>query len=558
MYDMKFIGKIAPVFILALHAFTILLLFVVSDLLFSAYNQTYEAPGFFSPRLFNGYFWLFMLITGILLIKNTSIKIIFICVILISILLQYFHYEYFGVLIQPISFYQMYFNSNEVITSFMDEANTMFVPLLIVILLSVSTLKIIKLNSQPDSTTDLLNSYSNSTIGLMIIGVIFFNGLYITYDNLHYHYEPGKLDHGQALIVLPIPGLHSTINVARSFNYFATGILPKKLLSSSVKQFESLPPPKIAEQHPNRNVVLVIGETLRAQSMSILGDTNNDTTPLLSEMDGIFASSIYASGTMTKTSVSALLNRLKYPGVTDQIASQKNCLFNLAKQNGFETHFLTAQTDSQEAILQNYICRKYIDQYETRSTFTKKNKDVSDYDLLLKQMMKNIDFINNDNFIVLQQRGSHSPYHMQYPKSFSRFESTYDNTVLFTDYVIHDIINYIGLQTNKPTYVIMTSDHGELLGEHGMKGHGWFYEEVYKVPFIFYAINTHNDLQHNLSNIQSHYGISNLVTSLLGFDVIVDIEEDVFVNGSDIDALSGYLHIKLDKSGNEISVNEIR
>ncbi len=99
-----------------------------------------------------------------------------------------------------------------------------------------------------------------------------------------------------------------------------------------------------------------------------------------------------------------------------------------------------------------------------------------------------------------------------------------------------------------------------LSGEHGRKGHGWFFEEVYKVPFIFYAIHKEKDINQTISlaNVQSHFDVSSLITSLLGYDINITKTNDIYVNGSDIDALAGYLHIKLDKAGQQISVKEIR
>jgi glucan phosphoethanolaminetransferase (alkaline phosphatase superfamily) len=60
--------------------------------------------------------------------------------------------------------------------------------------------------------------------------------------------------------------------------------------------------------------------------------------------------------------------------------------------------------------------------------------------------------------------------------------------VLYTDYFLSEVIKYLKENSKKPTYIVFTSDHGELLHEHGRNGHGWFFKEVYRVPFIFYAI----------------------------------------------------------------------
>jgi hypothetical protein len=86
-----------------------------------------------------------------------------------------------------------------------------------------------------------------------------------------------------------------------------------------------------------------------------------------------------------------------------------------------------------------------------------------------------------------------------------------------------------------------------LLGEHGLNGHGWFYEEVYKVPFIFFSANSTKKI--SLKNINSHFQVSNLLANLLGYEAKLKQLNKIYVNGSDIDALAGYLEIDFDKSG---------
>jgi glucan phosphoethanolaminetransferase (alkaline phosphatase superfamily) len=49
----------------------------------------------------------------------------------------------------------------------------------------------------------------------------------------------------------------------------------------------------------------------------------------LEKIMGLYVKEIYSSGTMTKTSLPALLNRLYYPGSTNQILSMENNLFYL-------------------------------------------------------------------------------------------------------------------------------------------------------------------------------------------------------------------------------------
>jgi glucan phosphoethanolaminetransferase (alkaline phosphatase superfamily) len=530
--------------LLLLQGVIIVYILIAGDYFYAYYNASYNVPNFSA----SGKEILLLFIVGITLIKNSAMKTLLLAIVVISMLLQFLHYEYFGTYVQPISFYQSFMNTNEVFISFADEIKSMIVPFIISLGVFLLILKVA-----------FLSNINKSKLGFTILFLIVSIGLINTYKDLGL--KDGKLMHRSAKRLLPLPEIHSIENFSRSLKYFLVGILPKKILSVNKEVFPDSSILVTKDGEINANIILIIGETLRAKSMTLLGYKKHNTTPLLSNVNNLFYSSIYSAGTMTKTSISALLNRLKYPGMTKEIASQKNCLFNLAKKNGFNTHFYSAQKDSHLTILQSHICKKYIDQYKTRTSFHTTG-DQYKYDSILNKMVESIDFNKGNNFVVLHQRGSHSPYQKQYPSQYSKFTNSYDNTVLYTDFVLSSIINYIEAESKKPTYIIFTSDHGELLGEHGKKGHGWFYNEVYKVPFLAKTFRLNgkqsNIFEENVNNIQSHYGVSNLLTWLLGFDVEVKKTNDIYVNGSDIDALAGYLHIKLDTEGNETSIIEVK
>jgi len=519
----------------------IYLLFYIADFLFSIYNHSYISMTF---KHFN--IKLFILIIGILLIKNFWVKVSILGFLLFLMFIQYCYYQYFGTFIQPIAFWQILFNINETFTVFSDEILKMIIPFFIffgILLVIIIILKFLK-NSKIE----------NNIIGGGIILVLFTTTLYNTCNLMHF--KSGKLCQRQAIKLYPQPKEHSLENFMRSLNYFLVGIVPKKIFSKDIKKFTPLSPPKSKKSLEDNNIVLVIGESLRAKELSILG-YKYKTTPKLEKINNLIAKTIYSAGTMTKVSVSALLNRIKYPGVTEQIMNQDNNLFKLAKEHNYTTYFYSWQSNAHLKILQTLIGKKYIDNYASKEIIKKILKTKDKYDINLIKMVKKINLNKGKHFIVLQQRGSHAPYKKQYPKKFKKFKKSYDNTVLYTDYVLSKLIKYLKENSHKPTYFIFTSDHGELLHEHGRNGHGWFFPEVYKVPFIAYAINANYDRM-MMKNIQSHFDVSNLVISLLGYDISIEKEKEIYVNGSDVDALAGYLYIKVDENNDEIEKKLIR
>lgn len=357
----------------------------------------------------------------------------------------------------------------------------------------------------------------------------------------------GKINNRKANLFYPRPKEHSYSNFVRSSNNFLGGILPKKIMGK-FPQFEILPSPILNGIEPDANVVLIIGESLRNDKLSLLG-YDKPTTPILDSCKSIlFSSSIFSGGLMTVTSTSVLLNRLKYPGMMNQTIQGTNNLFRNAKKNNFQTYYISNQTKSSVRYMNNIASRKNIDLYCTKDDMNKYSGNLTSYDEDLISILKEID-LNKNNFIVLNQRGSHSPYDKQYPDNFDVFQNSYDNTVLYTDFVLSKVIEYFRKNSKKETYILFTSDHGELLGEHNKSGHGWFEKEVYNVPFIFISLNTDKDFSEVVKNIKCHYDVSNFVTTLLGYDIKEENsnKREIYVNSSDLDALAGYMKITIEQ-----------
>jgi len=521
---------------------TLIYLFIyLGDYFYSLYNSNY-----IHPQLSKVNIELFFIIFSILLFKNFYIRVLLLTFVFFTMLIEYFYFQYFGTYVQPIGFYQFIFNTKETFAVLSDEFSTMLIPLSIFIGLIISILVLKKYLK--------IKSLRNNKLAILILILVSAYSLGMTYKSLHS--KSGKLWHKDAKRIMPMPKVYSCANYARAFRYFLVGIAPKKIFSNEIKMFPTLPKPTSKKNIENNNIIFIIGESLRAKELHLLG-YKLQTTPKLEKIDNLLSKTIYSAGTMTKVSVSSLLNRVKYPGSTAQMMRLDNNLFKLAKEHGYKTYFYSWQNNEQLTILQNFMGRKYIDDYASREMIKQRLKKYSHYDDNLLTMLKKIDINRGKHFIVLHERGSHATYRKQYPKSYNKFKKTYDNTVLFTDSILSSIINYLKENSKKPTYIIYTSDHGELLYEHGRNGHGWFFSEVYKVPLLIYCINS-DCSKIPFNNMQTHFDVSNLVTNLLGYNTKIEKEKTIYVNGSDVDALAGYLHIKLDNNGIELSIKKIR
>ncbi len=260
-------------------------------------------------------------------------------------------------------------------------------------------------------------------------------------------------------------------------------------------------------------VVFVLGESLRPDHLGFNGYGRN-TTPLLDKEDIISFPNIYTEQTYTNRSVPHLLTR----------ADSSN--FNLAyKEKSFISLFnacdyYTAWLANQEA------ADTYVYFMNEGDTLIHVNIEKSPYifdkwvDTDLIPLFDNIlEKSNNKKFMLLHTIGSHWWYNSHFTDEFEQYKpiaksrmissnsqeemiNSYDNTVLFTDYFIFNLIERI---RNKRAILIYQSDHGEALGEDGIWLHAsetpfthkaagfvWM-SSSYKETFPEHYENAHNN-----------------------------------------------------------------
>ena len=490
-----------------------------------AFSNEYFIFKFTSKEFFNKLF-IFAFLVSTLPSKKARVTL-YLLIVTFSFI-QYVHFSYFGKNINAIEFYLLGTNFHETIEVLATMMGMIFIPLLIVVVAFGLLLILDKLVASHSF------KYRHG-VKILLITLLALNiqMLYIT--NL----KTGKLKHSQSKLLYPTTNRHSARNYFISANYFFFGILPKKLFGST-SNFPILGKPILIDKDVNRTVILVIGESLRYDSFAL---DNNKLTPKLQSLksdENFFFKKVYAGGTMTKVSVSTLINRLKYPSGLPQISKEDNCLFKLAKENSFSTYFLSGQTTSHLQIIRDLMCPKYIDKLVDRNDFENYMKPKG-YDEDLQTLIGKMDILKEKNFIVLQHRGSHSPYEKQYPKEYDKY-TPYDNTALYTDNSLYNLINYIKENSKSETFVFYVSDHGELLGENGKNGHGHLTKEIYDVPFLMYTNSKDKKLKEQFKYIRNHYDISNYVLSLLGYeaDLIKDEDRTIYILNADLDGFSGY------------------
>ena len=239
--------------------------------------------------------------------------------------------------------------------------------------------------------------------------------------------------------------------------------------------------------------VMVVGETARAHNFSLYGYPR-DTNPLLSKTQGIKAfPNVTTQSNTTHKSVPMLLSAASAEDF-ERLFHEKGILAAF-KEAGFHTVFISNQ-------LPNHSFIDFLGEQADEHYFLKKEDALQgnhyDEDLLQKldEILPKADASSSAHyhyryrklFVVLHSYGSHFNYQERYPRSFAYFKpdsrseaksenrrdllNAYDNTIRYTDYILHGIIERLqkweGIQTKtdgvycQPTSAMLyTSDHGE-------------------------------------------------------------------------------------------------
>ena len=239
--------------------------------------------------------------------------------------------------------------------------------------------------------------------------------------------------------------------------------------------------------------VMVVGETARAHNFSLYGYPRK-TNPLLSKTPGIKAfPNVTTQSNTTHKSVPMLLSAASAEDF-ERLFHEKGILAAF-KEAGFHTVFISNQ-------LPNHSFIDFLGEQADEYYFLKK-EDASqgnhyDEDLLQKldEILPLADASSSAHyhyryrklFVVLHSYGSHFNYQERYPRSFAYFKpdsrseaksenrrdllNAYDNTIRYTDYILHGIIERLqkweGIQTKTDgiygqpiSAMLYTSDHGE-------------------------------------------------------------------------------------------------
>ncbi len=312
-------------------------------------------------------------------------------------------------------------------------------------------------------------------------------------------------------------------------------------------------------QEQDANVVVLMGESLNYENLSLYGYERNTTPDLLpyKEDKNFFYLPALSSAVSTRVSLALFFNTVYEPNNTAHISKMDTSLFRLAKQAGYNTHYITTQKNA--GGLSYSFSLGDIDTWKEDKHLNHYNSTYDDRLLLELKSMK-LDF-DKPQFVTLHMRSAHAPYIDNYPKGqevypvegqpFEKYMvNSYDNSVLYTQKVIADIYEYFK-DSGKPTYIFFTPDHGELMGQGGRFGHNSVDIDMARVPFMFYGVNIAEEKIQNLKDelgcMPNHYLISQQIAHVLGYEITNPNEEEgmYYLNGTDVFGEAGFMKYNL-------------
>ncbi|HBZ34050.1 MAG TPA: phosphoethanolamine--lipid A transferase EptA [Bacteroidales bacterium] len=283
-------------------------------------------------------------------------------------------------------------------------------------------------------------------------------------------------------------------------------------------------------------VVLVIGESARSANFALYGYGKN-TTPRLSAMPDVTALPARSCATYTTAGVKSILE------YADQSALYE-ILPNYLFRTGADVAWRTSNWGEPPVHINEYVTRQELEQQYPDCE--------PHYDGVLFAGIKQriVGSGNNKVLIVLHTSTSHGPrYDTQYPPRFELFTpvcksveegkeniaglvNAYDNTIIYTDHLLADLIDTLRTITNRHTAMLFVSDHGESLGENGLFMHGVPMSiaprEQYMIPFIVWTSPGFRTIKNPEREVDQH-SVFHSVLNLLGVtSPIYDADKDIF------------------------------
>lgn len=314
--------------------------------------------------------------------------------------------------------------------------------------------------------------------------------------------------------------------------------------------------PKLASVGKKRLLVLVVGETARAQNFSLNG-YRRDTNPELAERSVIAFTNVTSCGTATAVSMPCMFSHLGRENYSKRAALSSENLVDVLKHAGLTIEWWENNTGT----------KNIADRIPTTMIAASPDPKLCSGgecldQVLVDKLAARLDHPDGNAVLILHTMGSHGPaYYQRYPADFERFKpachsaeladcspeeltNVYDNSILYTDHILASIIDVLKKHGGDyASAMYYMSDHGESLGENGLYLHGAPYmfapDTQKRIPFIawlsddFAAANGVDlaCLRAKTGDVFSHDNMFDTVLGMMDVETkVYDIKRDAFAS----------------------------
>ena len=284
-------------------------------------------------------------------------------------------------------------------------------------------------------------------------------------------------------------------------------------IHQSQKNQKEIPlPDAVIKDQKKAVVVLVIGESARSENFSLYGYSKT-TNPLLSKVENLHHLNATSCATYTTAGVKCILEH-------SQSDKLYEILPNYLFRNNVDVIWKTTNWGEPPVHVPNY-------QNKDQLSSACKGENCGYDEMLLNNLKDDIlSSTKNKILIVLHTSTSHGPtYSKKYPKKFETFSpvcnsvelsqcskeeliNAYDNTIVYTDYLLHEVIENLRQLHEFESSMIYLSDHGESLGEKNLYMHGvpmsLAPKEQYEIPFIVWTSDSSKKIK-NLNQVTQNH-----------------------------------------------------
>jgi len=246
----------------------------------------------------------------------------------------------------------------------------------------------------------------------------------------------------------------------------------------------------------NLNVILITIDTLRWDYVSLY-EGRKAHTPTLDRLaeEGVWFKNCIAQTPLTLPSHTTILSGT-YPLnhlVTDnsglQVPDRLNLISEILRNRGFVT----------AAFIGSYVLNRntgmsrgfghYADEFDVPEIFSPENLEKR-AEMVLSEARSWLEANKNKEFFVwIHLYDPHSPYTPPTPYKEKFPDNPYRGEVEYVDDQVDQFVFFLkGAGLYDKCLLMITSDHGEGLGDHGEQEHGFFlYESTVRVPLIIRA-----------------------------------------------------------------------